>query len=339
MKNLADQWGRRMLLRGAVLAGTAGLVGLRPERALTEPPPEITRLRLLEVPIICGVPQFVALELLKSEGFTDVQYVPHPTGWNDAIPAGAVDISMLFGPPTVVQIDAGAPLVVLGGSHIGCVELFGSTRIRTTRDLKGKTIAVSELRGDEHIFLSMFIAHVGVNPQRDINWLVRPLDVDVRQQLLVERKVDAFMHGPPFSLELRGRKVGHVLVNTTTDRPWSQYFYCVIAGHKDFVRRHPVATKRAVRALLKAADVCALEPERVARLIMERRLAPRYEYALQTLREIPYGRWRQYDGEDALRFYALRLHEAGLIKSSPQQILAQGTDWRFFNELKKELKG
>src|SRR5437588_842370 len=79
--------------------------------------------------------------------------------------------------------------------------------------------------------------------------------------------------------------------------------------------------------------------ERVARLIMERRLAPRYEYALQTLREIPYGRWRQYDGEDALRFYALRLHEAGLIKSSPQQILAQGTDWRFFNELKKELKG
>ena len=33
----------------------------------------------------------------------------------------------------------------------------------------------------------------------------------------------------------------------------------------------------------------------------------------------------------------LRLHEAGMIKSSPQKIL-QGTDWRFFNELKKELK-
>jgi len=27
-----------------------------------------------------------------------------------------------------------------------------------------------------------------------------------------------------------------------------------------------------------------------------------------------------------------------MIKSSPQKILAQGTDWRFFNELKKELK-
>ena len=30
---------------------------------------------------------------------------------------------------------------------------------------------------------------------------------------------------------------------------------------------------------------------------------------------------------------------AGLIKSGPQKIIAQGTDWRFINELKKELKG
>ena len=37
--------------------------------------------------------------------------------------------------------------------------------------------------------------------------------------------------------------------------------------------------------------------------------------------------------------YALRLHEAGLIKSSPQKVIAQGADWRFLNELKKELKG
>ena len=54
---------------------------------------------------------------------------------------------------------------------------------------------------------------------------------------------------------------------------------------------------------------------------------------------IPYGKWRQYDPEDTVRFYALRLREAGVIKSSPQKIIAQGTDWRFLNELKKELKG
>jgi NitT/TauT family transport system substrate-binding protein len=100
-----------------------------------------------------------------------------------------------------------------------------------------------------------------------------------------------------------------------------------------------VATKRALRAILKAADVCAVEPDRAAQLIVEKGFTPRYDYALQTMQEIPYHRWREYDPEDTIRFYALRLHEAGMIKSSPQKLIAQGTDWRFLNELKKELKG
>ena len=50
-------------------------------------------------------------------------------------------------------------------------------------------------------------------------------------------------------------------------------------------------------------------------------------------------KWREYDPEDTIRFYALRLREAGMIKSSPNKIIAEGTDWRFFNELKRELKG
>ena len=64
----------------------------------------------------------------------------------------------------------------------------------------------------------------------------------------------------------------------------------------------------------------------------------RYDYALQTLTERPYDRWREFDPEDSLRFYALRLHEVGMIKSSPNQLIAEGTDWRFLNELKRELK-
>jgi NitT/TauT family transport system substrate-binding protein len=144
---------------------------------------------------------------------------------------------------------------------------------------------------------------------------------------------------PPEPQELRARKIGHVVVNSATDRPWSQYFCCVVAANREFVRTHPVATKRALRAFLKATDVCASEPERVARLLVARKWTDREDYASQTLRELPYARWRDFNPEDTIRFYALRLHEAGLIKSSPQKILAQGTDWRFLNELKKELKG
>jgi NitT/TauT family transport system substrate-binding protein len=113
----------------------------------------------------------------------------------------------------------------------------------------------------------------------------------------------------------------------------------MLAANKEFVRKHPVGTKRATRAILKATSICALEPERVARLLVDRGYAGRYDYALQTLKDIPYARWREYSPEDTVRFYALRLREAGVIKSGPQQIIAQGTDWRFVNELKKELKG
>jgi len=105
------------------------------------------------------------------------------------------------------------------------------------------------------------------------------------------------------------------------------------------VQRNPAATKRAVRAILKATDVCALEPARAARTMVDRGFTKAYDYALATMREIPYNRWREYDPEDTVRFYALRLREVGMLKNNPKKILADGTDWRFLNELKKELKG
>ena len=81
-------------------------------------------------------------------------------------------------------------------------------------------------------------------------------------------------------------------------------------------------------------------PKKTAPIVNKGYTAPaQYEYARQALREVPYGRWREFDAEDTIRFYALRLREAGMIKSSPQKILDQGTDWRFLNELKRELKG
>jgi NitT/TauT family transport system substrate-binding protein len=76
----------------------------------------------------------------------------------------------------------------------------------------------------------------------------------------------------------------------------------------------------------------------MARQIVDGSFTPRYDYALQTLSEVPYDKWREYDAEDTVRFFALRLRDAGFIKSSPQKIIAENTDWRFLNQLKHELK-
>ena len=112
----------------------------------------------------------------------------------------------------------------------------------------------------------------------------------------------------------------------------------MLAGHREFVRKYPIATKRVTRAILKAADLCATEPERAARLLVNGGFTERYDYALQTLSGLPYDKWREYDAEDTIRFYALRLRDVGLIKSTPQKIIAEGTNFRFFDELKRELK-
>jgi NitT/TauT family transport system substrate-binding protein len=156
--------------------------------------------------------------------------------------------------------------------------------------------------------------------------------------MFADGKIDAFLGFPPEPQELRSRQIGHVIVNSSVDRPWSQYFCCMLAGNREFVRKFPVATKRVLRAILKATDLCVTEPARVARLIVEGGFTPRYDHALQTFNDVPYDKWREYDAEDTMRFYGLRLHEIGMIKSNPQKIIAENADWRFLNELKRELK-
>ena len=178
---------------------------------------------------------------------------------------------------------------------------------------------------------------MGLAPRRDVHWVTHPAPESMR--LFAEAKIDAYLGFPPEPQELRARQIGHVLLNSSVDRPWSHYFCCMVAGNREFVRKHPVASKRAVRALLKADSLCALEADRSAQRLVDKGFKTSYAVAFQTMQEVPYGRWREYDPEDTIRFYALRLHEAGMIKSTPQTIIAQGTDWRFLNELKKELKG
>jgi len=330
------QFTRRRFVGGTSAMGAASLLGLALP-ASADPPPEITRIRLVPSPAICFAPQFVAEDLLRLEGFTEVTYVDIGQDWaTNGLATGKVDISMDPSPTLVYLLDSGKPVVVLGGIHAGCYELFGNGRVHAIRDLKGKSVAIGGFGGADHVLLSSMLAYVGMDPGKDVNWLTGK--TIVAMDLFAEGKADAFMGFPPQPQELRARNIGHVIVNTAQDRPWSQYFCCMVAANREFVSRHPIATKRALRALLKAADICAQEPERVARYLVTKGYEPHYEVGLEVLRSLPYSRWREADPEDTLRFHALRLHEVGMVKSTPQNLIRQITDWRFLNQLKRELK-
>jgi NitT/TauT family transport system substrate-binding protein len=323
-------------------ASAAGLLGARVPRA-DEPPPEVTTIRLRRDPSICVAPWYVAEDLLlRAEGFTDIRYVPvHGPAQAEMIARGELDFTLWETGTVAFRLDAGVPVTAIAGVHPGCFELFAYEPIRTISDLKGKKVGIDIVGSGKYRYVAVMAASVGLDPHRDIEWVEgAPLDPSALfpLELFAERKVDAFLAFPPEPQELRARKIGRVILNTTTDKPWSQYFCCMLVGNKEFVHNHPVATKRILRATLKANDICAAEPERAAQGLVDRGFTQHYDYALQTLTELPYASWREFDAEDSLRFFALRLHEIGMITSSPNALLAAGTDWRFLDELKRELK-
>jgi NitT/TauT family transport system substrate-binding protein len=291
--------------------------------------------RLPRYPATCLAPLYILDDLLREEGFTDVRYVPNAGALSEIFARGEVDFDQDFSPVATIPVDAGAPIVMLGGVHSGGFELFARQSIRSVGDLKGGKVGVLRAGEAQQVIVSIIVASVGLDPVKDIDWVVHgPRDPT---ELLAKGEIDAFLAIPPWAQELHSRDFGHVILNSTLDRPWSQYLCCMLIGHSDFVRRNPIATKRVVRAMLRATDICAVKPDWVAQRLVDRGITPRYDYVRQGLYDVPYRNWRDYDPEDAVRFYALRLRELGMIKSSPDKIIATGTDWRFIKEVRKEL--
>ena len=131
---------RRDFLAGASIAAAAAVFGGRSSLA-DEGPPETTTIRLGYWPgYACLTPESISEELLRAEGFTDIRFVP-PSDVN-SVAGGEIDFDLDTAAWLVSQMDAGAPITVLAGVHLGCYELFVHDPIRTIGDLKGKKVGI-----------------------------------------------------------------------------------------------------------------------------------------------------------------------------------------------------
>ena len=330
---------RRDFLTGASALGAASLFGI-PETASAEPPPETDTIRLTfepGFPILFWAPQYVAEQFLYLEGFKRVHYAPFLRGGPvQTLHRGEADIAAENIAGWVGQIDRGAAAVVLSGMHAGCFEVVANKPITSIRELKGKRIAANAEGTGAQLLMASVAAYIGIDPRHEISWVYANPNDWVR--LLTEEQVDAIGMFPPMSYAVRDGRIGNLILNTTTDKPWRDYFCCMVGANREFVERYPVATKRALRAILKANELCNREPQSTATWLGKRGVAPDYADVERTLRDVQFGAWREYSPADTLRFFGLRLYDVGLIKNHPNELLAKGTDWRFLNELKKELK-
>jgi len=340
--------GRRRVLQGLgafslSLAGGSLLAGCANQvvpffASSTGSRPETTTIRLPAGFATCVAPEHLAADLLRADGFTDVKHVA--TTDAELVPmvcAGDIDVAMQTAAITITEADKDNSLVHLAGIHVGCFELFAGAGIRSMSDLKGRRVAITSFGSGPHAHMAAMAAYVGLDPNRDITWVTE--SPENAMDAFAAGQVDAFMAFPPEPQQLRKRGLSNVIVNTHVDRPWSQYFCCMLVANRAFVQNNPVAAKQTVRAVLKAADICAQDPAAAVQRLVDRGDVTDYDAAFQVLsRDVSYDRWREYDPEDTIRFYALLLLQIGMVKSTPDKLIAQSTDWRILNELKKELK-
>jgi NitT/TauT family transport system substrate-binding protein len=186
---------RRQFVAGMSAAGAAGVLGCRGSLA-DEAPPETTTVRLSKIPGICIAPQYVVAELLRAEGFTDIDYIGVEAGrHSERMARGELDFSLNFAAPLVLSIDAADPVTVVSGVHSGCFELFAKEGISSVLELKGKTVGVQGIGSIPHIFLAVMATYVGLDPVNDISWVtsasVKP------KELFANGKIDAFLGFPP----------------------------------------------------------------------------------------------------------------------------------------------
>ena len=332
------RYNRRYFNLSLASTGAVGLLGTDRVHA-SGPEPETSTIRLKKSVAICFAPYYILTAFLRAEGFDEVLYLdaPHSAVSSEMIDNGDLHFDLDFAGRLVHDLDNGRKITAIGGVHVGCYELFANDPIRTISDLKGRRIAINELHLGEHLYISIMAAYVGLDPKRDIGWITQGEESPM--EIFASGQADAFLGFPPEPQILR--EMGHkrVILNTVLDHPWSQYFCCVLYGSQSWIREHPVATKRFLRAMYKAAEFCTANPQVAAQQLADGGYAERYDYALNTIEAIPYDLWHDYSADDTMRFYALRLHDAGMLENPPNKLIQEGSDWTYLDEVRRELKG
>jgi NitT/TauT family transport system substrate-binding protein len=353
--------GRRELLRrslavGATITG-AGLLAACDQRptsmgtatSASLPPPETTTIRIAS-PFACDAPLWLAKDFLREEGFTNIQWVADAPGTAGWITSRVADVGPGHPEAIVAAIDAGVPITTLAGLHTGCQELWAAPGIASVRDLRGKKVAVFQRNASDQFFLffSTLCAYVGIDPLTNVSFFeVGSFEYRALLNAYLDGRSDAFLAAADGAAVLKRepRNPGTKILDQTTDKPWSQYLCCLLIANRDWARQNPAATKRFTRAVLRAADATAKDRPAAARAgvgasirnLLAQRNAPELEILTDTTAMVSYD-WREFDPEETLRFFALRLGDVRLIKSTPQQIIAQGSDVAFMRQLRSELK-
>lgn len=338
-----ERIGRRELLRrgaalGAVLVSIDALAACggspaatiasataspRPSPTPTAlPAPETTTIRIAAG--ACDAPVMAAERFLREDGFTDVQL--SDAAQIATLTNGKADLGTVFVTQHAAAVDSGNAVVALAGLHPGCAEIWAAPSVSSLAGLRGHTVAVPAKTAD-NIAYSMFsiaLKNAGVDP-RDVNIAI---DTDPMKAFL-EGRSDAVFVAATAAVALHGNPAnkGHLILDQAMEKPWSEQDCCILVANADWMRANPVAAKRAVRAILRAADSLGKDRGDAARLATDKGLfggAKNYEAVRAAANMVPLD-WRALDLARSLRFHAGLMGQAALVRASADEIVSKGT--------------
>ncbi|MDR7554136.1 MAG: ABC transporter substrate-binding protein [Armatimonadota bacterium] len=303
-------------------------------QAAPAPPPETSTIRLGSLP--CDHPIMASEPFLREEGFTNVEILA-----GGQLASGRTDIEAGFGVWSITSLlQAGQRPVVLAPLHPGCIEIWAQPGIRSLQDLRGRRVVVTA-RTFENLAYSGFaivLKQAGLDPA-EVNWVIQP-DANLVALYLAGQN-DAVWSASVGAAALRRNPAnpGHVIHNQLMDRPWSLTACCLLLARQEWYRAHPVAAKRAVRAILRAADAQTASRADAVKRATDRGLfggPANFDNVLYTASMVP-ANWRDLDMERSLRFYARLVADVGLLTVGVDEVV-RTVEPRIFDELRAELR-
>lgn len=299
------------LAAGALLLAGCGS-GSKPGAAAAN------KVRVGYVGLTCEAPIFTAYEkgFFKEEGLDVTLVKCEWANYKDVLALGGFDVTHHLIMYFLKPLEQGLDIKFTGGIHRGCLRVQAPTngKIRSIGDLRGKRIGVPGMGTPPFIFANRVLGAHGIDPGKEITWLVFP--AGELGLALAKGEVDAVADSEPIgSLLLADGKVKNI-ADQAKDAPYSNEYCCAVLVNGKFLAANPKAAAAATRALLKGAKWVEKNPAAAARLSVEKKyLASNPELntvAIASLRYAP----SVSGAEAAVKSAAAEMKRAGMLDAS-----------------------
>jgi len=248
----------RWLLGFVVFVAVIGVLRYQPWRRHTSPGTSVVaeQREMLKVGFLavtchltCPVTDF-ATKASKSTRFESQRFTDFPT-MAESIKAGRIEAAFMIAPLATKLREEGVPVKILYlGHRDGSEVMVGkNTTIKSLRDLRGKTFAITSRYSNQNLVIHKLMQDQGVKPDEIKFVEMPPPDMP---GALAGKAIDAYFVGEPFAAKAELDGSGRVLYYAKDI--WPHFISCVLVVHEKLIKERPTVVRELVRGIAQSGE-------------------------------------------------------------------------------------